>query len=777
MSTTKPTQNQLFAIICLGIAVVTLAIYWPLTSHPFINFDDDEYIVGNPHVTSGLSWTNVVWAFQSGEAANWHPLTWISHMMDCDLYGLNPGGHHLTNLLFHIANTLLLFLLLKEMTGALWRSACVAALFAWHPLHVESVAWASERKDVLSAFFWMLTLLAYARFADLSKVQSPKSKIFYVLALLLFACGLMSKPMVVTLPFVLLLLDFWPLNRLRLPDFGAGSNFEKCPAQNTAAKSWMRAAIFLVAEKIPFFALAATASAVTFLVQKTAGAFWQSPLPMRMANAALAYVRYLSKLFWPTDLAIVYPYPHHWPILFVIGAALLLITWSALFIFRSKQNPYLIVGWLWFLGTLVPTIGLVQVGAQSMADRYTYISSIGLFILVVWGMNDLFDLRPERKKFLPLAGGAILVGCLAVTSLQLNYWQSSIQLFFHAVSVTTDNYVADNTLGKAFERAGDKKKALFLYSETVHLEPRYPQGQFNLAMSLLEYGKTDDALAHLKIAANLTPQDPDIQYDLGTYFLQHDQLEEAAQRFNIALTDRPEFPEAHNALGSVLSRQSRLDEAIAQFSEALRLKPVFVVAHLNLATTLVKQKKIAEAIPHFAEAVRLKPGDPEAYFNLGLALLDNHQPAEAAAQFSEELRLSPNETKAHFRLAQALSRQHKSSDAIAHYREALRLTPDFPDALNELAWILATDPNSEFRSGTEAVQLAKRACELTQNQQSIFLTTLAAAYAEAGQFKEAIATIQKSNNCAPITGQKNKTDINESLSKLFEGKSPFHETF
>jgi tetratricopeptide (TPR) repeat protein len=686
MSTTKLTQNPLFAIICLALAVVTLAVYWPLTSHPFINFDDDDYIVGNTHVTSGLTWTNVAWAFQTGAAANWHPLTWISHMIDCDLYGLNPGGHHLTNLLFHIANTLLLFLLLKQMTGTMWRSAFVAALFAWHPLHVESVAWASERKDTLSAFFWMLTLLAYARYAKKPNVAG------YLLALLLFACGLMSKPMVVTLPFVLLLLDFWPLNRLRLPDFGAESNLENVPARNPAAKSWTRMAFFLVVEKIPFFALAAAASAATFLVQKNAGAFWQSPFPLRMANAVLAYVRYISKIFWPADLAIVYPYPHHWPALFVAGAVLLLVAWSALFVFRTKQNPYLIVGWLWFLGTLVPTIGLVQVGAQSMADRYTYIPSIGLFILIVWGANDLLDLRPELKKFLPLAGGAALAGCLAVTSLQLNYWQSGIQLFGRAIAVTTDNYVACNTLGKAFERAGQKDKALFLYSEAVRLEPRYPQGQFNLAMSLLEYGKTAEALAHLKIAANLTPHDPDIQYDLGTYFLQHDQLEEAAHRFNIALADRPEFPEAHNALGSVLSRQNKLDEAIGQFSEALRLKPDFAVAHQNWAATLVKQKKITQAIPHFAEAVRLKPDDPEALFNFGLALFDNHQPAEAAAQFSGELRLTPNETKAHYRLALALQQQNKLAEAVIQYRAALRLTPNFPEAKTALDALLTAHP-------------------------------------------------------------------------------------
>jgi protein O-mannosyl-transferase len=686
MSTTKPTQNQLFAIVCFTLAVMTLVVYWPLTSYPFINFDDNDYIVGNAHVTSGLTWKNIIWAFQSGEAANWHPLTWVSHMIDCDLYGLNPGGHHLTNLLFHIANTLLLFLLLKQTTRAMWRSAFVAALFAWHPLHVESVAWASERKDVLSAFFWMLTLLAYARY-----VKKP-SIVTYLLALLLFACGLMSKPMVVTLPFVLLLLDFWPLNRLCLFDLRGESNLENILAQNPTAKNWARVAFLLIVEKIPFFALAIAVSVITFLVQKNAGAFWESAFPLRMANATLAYVRYLSKLFWPTDLAIVYPYPHHWPALLVAGAALILIAWSFLFIFRIRQNPYLVVGWFWFLGTLVPTIGIVQVGAQSMADRYTYIPSIGLFILVVWCVNDFFDLWPDWKKFLPLAGGVVLAGCLAVTSLQLKYWQDGIQLFLRAIAVTTDNYVAYNTLGKAFEMSGQKDRALFLYSETVRLEPRYPQGQFNLAMSLLEYGKTDQALAHLKIAANLAPHDPDIQYDLGTYFSQHNQLEEAAHCFNIALGDQPEFPEARNALGSVLSRLGKLDEAILQFSEAVRLKPDFAMAHLNWAMTLIKQKKTAQAIPHFADAERLKSDDSETHFNFGLALLDNHQPAEAAAQFSEELRLEPNEIKAHYHLALALQQQNKLLEAVAHYRATLRLTPNFPEAKAALAALLAAHP-------------------------------------------------------------------------------------
>jgi tetratricopeptide (TPR) repeat protein len=653
--TAAPAGGKKFVLICLALALVTAALYWPITHNGFINFDDDQYVVGNTHVTSGLTWTNVVWAFTTGEAANWHPLTWMSHMVDCDLYGLNPGGHHLTNLLIHVANTLLLFLLLNQMTGAMWRSAFVAAFFAWHPLHVESVAWASERKDTLSTFFWLLTLMAYARYAqsaassrwqvatDKTATPSPVTRhpsLCYALALIFFAGGLMSKPMVVTLPFVLLLLDFWPLGRI--------ANYELWTT------NWKN----LLLEKIPFFILAAAGSAVTYLIQKTAGAMWATSWDTRLENVVLAYVRYISKLFWPENLAIVYSYPNHWPALLAAGAALLLLTWTALSVYRARQFPYLPVGWFWFLGTLVPTIGLVQVGAQSIADRYTYIPSIGFFIVVVWGACDLAQRWPERGKFLPIAGVVALIGCLGVTSIQIGYWHNSKTLFLHAIGVTTDNYVAENCLGKAFEKAGRNDRALVLYTDAVKIAPRYPQSQFNLALCLLAYGRTNEALDHLRIAARLEPHDPDIQYDLGIYFSQHGSPEDAAIGFQAALADRPDFPQAQTALGSLLARQ----------------------------------KKFAEAIPHFAVTVRLKPADPDARFNLGRALLDNHQPAEAAAQFSEELRLTPDATKAHFRLAQALQQQNQFAGAIAHYREALRLTPDFPEAKAALEALLAAHP-------------------------------------------------------------------------------------
>jgi protein O-mannosyl-transferase len=640
-----PAGGKTFTLICLTLALVTAALYWPITNNGFINFDDEQYVTGNKHVTTGLSWSNIVWAFKTNEAANWHPLTWMSHMLDCDLYGLNPGGHHLTNLLFHVANTLLLFLLLNQMTGATWRSAFVAAFFAWHPLHVESVAWASERKDTLSTFFWLLTLMAYARYAQQSKIQNPKSKISYALALIFFACGLMSKPMVVTLPFVLLLLDFWPLNRIQISAFSV---------QNCRR---------LLLEKIPFFILAAAGSAVTFLIQKTAGAMWAASWDLRLENIVLAYVRYISKLCWPDNLAIVYSYPNRWPAPLAIGAALLLLTWTALSVYRARQNPYFPVGWFWFLGTLVPTIGIVQVGAQSIADRYTYIPSIGFFIVVVWGACDLARRWPEKGKFLPLAGGVALIGCLGMTSIQIGYWQNSEKLFLHAIGVTTENYVAENCLGKAFEKEGRNDRALVLYTDAVKIAPRYPQSQFNLAICLLVFGRTNEALDHLRAAARLEPHDPDIQYDLGIYFVQHGSPDDAARGFEAALADRPDFPVAQTALGLLL----------------------------------VRQKKFAEAIPHFAVTAQLEPNDPDAHFNLGLALLDNHQPAQAEIQFSEELRLTPNATKAHFRLAQALQQQNKLAEAVAHYREALRLTPDFPEAKAALDSLIAGHP--ELKNG------------------------------------------------------------------------------
>ena len=655
MFNAKPTRNQLRAVICLALALVTAALYWPLLHHNFVNLDDEAYITANPHVQSGLTGPGLVWAFQIGYAAYWHPLTWISHMLDCQLYGLNPAGHHLSSLLFHVVNALLLFLWLNQLTGALWRSAFVAALFAWHPLHVESVAWACERKDVLSTCFCLLTLIAYTRYAQkvtgarcqMTRANPALSRftfqvsLYFFFALFFFACGLMSKPMVVTLPFVLLLLDYWPLNRFQ-------------PPYST------RTAIRLVAEKLPFFGLALAGSVVTYFAQKGGGAVWSLglPLPVRLANALVSCLRYISKTFWPVDLAVVYPYPSHWPTALVMGAALGLTFWTGLFLWRAQRNPYLIVGWLWFLGTLVPVIGIVQVGPQSMADRFTYVPGIGLFMLIVWGLNDFMKFRPAWRHAVILVGIVVLADCLVCTRIQLNYWPNSITLLRHAIAVTTDNYIACNFLGRALDDAGKNDESLPFYAESVRIEPHYPQAQFNLGMAWLKRGRADKAVGPLDDAVRLVPDNAGARYYLGT----------------------------------ALMNDGRLDDAVTQFTAAIRINPDFTEAHTQLAVALIKQGQPVEAILHFTRVVRLQPDNPEAHFNLGLALLDHRQPIEAAGQFAEELRLTPNETKAHYRLAQALQQQSRSAEAVRHYREALRLAPGFPEAKKELDEILAAHP-------------------------------------------------------------------------------------
>ncbi|HEV2693680.1 MAG TPA: tetratricopeptide repeat protein [Verrucomicrobiae bacterium] len=557
-----------FALICLVLALGTAALYWPITNHPFILYDDEQYITTNVHVTTGLSWENFKWAFTTGEAANWHPLTWLSHQLDCTLFGLNAGGHHLVSLLFHIANTLLVFIFLRGVTGALWRSALVAALFAWHPLHVESVAWAAERKDVLSTFFWMLTLLAYGRYVR------QRSWVAYGAALVLFACGLMSKPMVVTLPCVLFLLDFWPLQRMAAVEFEG-------PGWKT-----------LILEKIPFFVLAVAGSVVTYLVQAGGGAVWHAPLPERLANAVIAYALYFIKIFYPTHLTVIYALPKHWPVLLALGAAALLAVGTMAVMRCRRSKPFLAMGWFWFLGTLVPTIGLVQVGAQAMADRYTYIPSIGLFVALVWGGAEWVAARPEWKKISVVVAGGVLLGCALVTAKQISYWGDNVSLFMHAIEVSPDNYVADNLLGKAFERNGDQVRAVVLYENSVKLEPRFPQSQYNCALSLFALGQTDEGIGHLQAAALLVPRDADTQFALGFYFSKYGSWTNAVNCYSNAVAVRSGFASAQRDYGVALGNLGRFGEAVGHLREALRLQPDLAGAKEELERVLAAHPEV-----------------------------------------------------------------------------------------------------------------------------------------------------------------------------------------
>ncbi len=578
--TVAPSDKKFFLLTSLVLALGTLALYWPVTGYPFINFDDPDYITENPVTQAGLTWHGLIWAFNGIHVGNWHPVSWLSHMLDCQLFGLNAGGHHFVNVLFHIANTLLLFTFLRTTTGANWRSAFVAALFAWHPLHVESVAWVAERKDVLSTFFWLLTIIAYTQHAQTRNQSAATTPVahnstrFYLLALVFAALALLSKPMAVTLPFTLLLLDVWPLNRM------------------LKAEGGMQDLKRLVVEKIPFFLLSLGLCTVTFLAQRSAGAVSPMGWSSRLGNVPVGYLRYLGKTFWPVKLSLIYPYVYHWPTAAIAGAVLLLAWISVLALLLLRKQPWLAAGWFWFLGTLVPVIGFVQVGAQSMADRYFYIPSVGLFVVLVWGAAELFATQPKGNLLLALIGGSALVGCVLTASVQISYWQNSASVFLHARESAPNNYVADNALGKVFELAGDYRRARVLYQEAVQIEPRYAISQYNLGLCLIGFGLKDQAFEHLVAATKLDPSNVGAQFNLGVFFQQNQRWLDAANCFVATLRLRPDFVDAHTRLAETLVKQEKFTEAAAHYREALRLQPELATAKTELAGLLAAHPEL-----------------------------------------------------------------------------------------------------------------------------------------------------------------------------------------
>ncbi len=772
-------------LVCLLLALSALAVYWPVQRFEFISLDDWQYVTGNPYVQAGLSWDGMLWALHSGYASNWHPLTWLSHMLDCQLFGLNAGWHHSTNLFFHIANTLLLFLVFNRLTGAFWRSAFVAALFALHPLHVESVAWVSERKDVLSTFWFLLTLWAYARYAQgvaskdgrvLNQQRGPMPlatrhpSLSYLLALLFFAFGLMSKPMLVTLPFVLLLLDYWPLQRLQCSTLGP---------QPAAVPR-------LLWEKLPFFVLSIASSSLTFWAQKTGGSLSPLPLSSRIANAGLSYLLYLRKLVWPSDLAVFYPYPSALPKWQVASAVLLLLLVTMGALAAHRQRPYWAVGWFWYLGTLVPVIGLVQVGGQAMADRYTYIPLIGVFVAMVWALTELAGSNPRRQTALACAGTLLLATYGFLAHRQAAQWKDSARLFTHALAVAPPSAVAHDNLGVLlwgrnelaaakvhFQAAlklspanpsshsnlglilvqeGKFDEAISHFAEAVQHAPAQAQAQNNWAVALMRTGKPEEAIAHLLAALNAEPFNADAHANLGRLLAAQGDRNQAILHFQQALRCHPDFPEALNYLGSALLEQNRALEAVAPLNKAIRLNPADADAHCNLGNAYAALKQNREAYAEYQTALRLNPGHEHAHYHLGnLMLGDNH--TAAAEHFRAALTANPNDPRAHYQLATLLVERKELEEAIRHYHEAVRLKPDWLEALNNLAWLLATYPEAKHRDGPEAVRLAAHAVELTAGQDAEALDTLAAAYAEAGRFAEAIKTAQDALAAAPTGAQ------------------------
>jgi tetratricopeptide (TPR) repeat protein len=566
-------------LLCSVLAVVVAAVFLPALRNDFVNYDDQVYVTRNRHVQGGLTWEGVRWAFATGEGGNWNPVTWISHMNDCQWFGLKPWGHHLTSVLLHIFNTLLLFLALQRMTRANWRSFFVAALFGVHPLHVESVAWAAERKDVLSAFFWMVTLVAYVAYVE------KGSLIFYVIALISFMLGLMSKPMVVTLPFVLLLLDWWPLGR------------------RGARVVW---------EKAPFILLAAASSVATYVVQRRAGAMERMaglPFVERIQNALVSYCRYLGKFFFPVDLAVFYPHPGHWPAGDVVLAGLVVLAVTVLVIVARRQR-YLAVGWLWFLGTLIPVIGLVQVGEQSMADRYTYIPLVGVLIAVTWGISELTRNRPNRAAGLPAASAAVIIACGALSREQVRCWRNSETLFRHAIAATTNNHVAYLHLGDYLVAAGRSDEAVEIYRRSIQSKPSFMQAHNNLGAALIFLGRPVEAIPEFEEAVRLQPDYAGSYNGLGVALEGAGRYDEAIRNYEQALALEPDYFEARSNLGNALARRGRFDEAISQLEPVVKMRPDSAEAHCNLATALAGKGRLAEAIAEYREALRLRPGLP-----------------------------------------------------------------------------------------------------------------------------------------------------------------------
>lgn len=635
-----PLRRDWWIYAALFLAIV--AAYGQVYDFQFVNYDDPDYVTENLHVRGGLSASGVEWAFKSTEYANWLPLTWLSHMMDVELYGLDAGRHHLTSVAIHAITTLLLFALLLRITGDRWPSAFVAFLFGLHPLHVESVSWIAERKDVLSGLFYILALWAYVLY-----VERP-SPMRYVAIVIMFACGIMAKPMVVTMPFVAMLLDVWPLRR-----------FSK--------KS--------VLEKIPLFALSAASAITAYVVQQRGGAvntLAEIPFTLRLENSAIAYVTYIFQFFWPARLAVFYPFPQAIPAWEWMGAGFALI---AITIVALRSRPFT-AGWLWYLGTLVPVIGLVKIGLQSHADRYTYVPTIGLSIAIAWGAASL--VKRYRLLTVPIAIWACILG--AATFIQASTWRNSTTLFEHALAVTDGNYVAHNNLGVALRHSGRRPEALGHFEEALRLWPQYPEAQTNIGEALLTEGRLDEAIPHITEALRLGPRLPEAHVNLGSVRNKQGHPDQAEAEYRIALELKPSSAEAHDGLAVVLAETNRPEEALKNALEAIALDPDDADSHYNLGRLYGLTGRPDQAIDQFRETVRLEPANAEAHFNLGTAYAQKDQMNEAIAEFSAAVRNKPDYAAAHFNLASALARLDRYDEAIAEFTEALRLNPNLPGA-------------------------------------------------------------------------------------------------
>lgn len=647
----------------LALLLVTFAAYAQVLTYSFLNYDDNLYVTENRQVQQGLTLENVRWAFTNTHSSNWSPLTWLSHMLDCRLFGLNPKGHHLSSLLFHLANTWLLLLVLTRMTGQLWPSTLVAALFALHPLHVESVAWVAERKDVLSTFFWLLTMIAYVNFVR------HRGRARYAAVAILFALGLMAKPMLVTLPFVLLLLDYWPLGRLS--DKGA------------KIRSRWHFAARLVREKIPLFLLVGVFSAVTYVAQRSGEAvvpFDKLPLGPRVSNALTSYANYITKMLWPDDLAPFYPHARRIVPAWALGGALLVLIVTYLVIREARRRPYLPVGWFWYLGTLVPVIGLVQVGEQARADRYTYVPLIGLFIMLAWGIVDLSARWSHRKTVLGVSAAIVIFLLTVCTWVQAGYWRDSITLFEHAVRVVPNNYLALNNLGAAYADAGRYEKTIEVCSRAVEIMPNYANAYYLLGKGHDVLGRNEEAIKNYKQAISYDRDFVLAHKDLAMVYGKAGRFDEAADAWKGLLRLQPDNGKAHYNLGRAWAVLGRREDAAQAYQEAIRCDPSDALAYDELGKVYGEMGRFEEAIAAWKEVIRVQPNHARLHYNLGRAYQALGRREEAITAYQEAIQREPAYAMAHNNLAMVYAQAGKYAEAIAAWKEAIRIKPDLAQA-------------------------------------------------------------------------------------------------
>ena len=741
--------------LLLGGAVLALYARACGTELDFINFDDDDYVIRNAHVIRGLTANGFCWAFTSREEVNWHPLTWLSLQLDSQLFGTGPVGYHRTNVLLHACNTVLLFWLLQRMTGALWCSAAVAAFFGLHPVHVEAVAWVTARKDVLSTLFWLLTIAAYLWYAQRPALGR------YLLVALLFALGLMAKQMLVTLPATLLLLDYWPLRRW--------------PAASTtdspyAPASWR----WLLLEKLPLLVLVIPACLLTLWAQaEIIHPLSEYTVYDRVSNALVSYVRYLRMAVWPVDLAILYPLPRKTPLWQPLAAFGLLAMLTFGLLWASRSRRYLAVGWFWFLGTLIPVIGLVQNGPQAMADRYAYVPSIGLYIVVAWGMAE-FCTR-ERRQIVALLAGAALVCCALLSWRQLGYWRNSEILWRHTLAATTDNAGAHTMLGKTLLDKRQLPEAVEEFDASLRLEPDNVANHGNIAVAWSMLGRNDEAAAHLERSLQLRPDHASTHFNLGSIRERQGRLPEALEQYTTALELDPHLTQAGVSRSRVLAQMGEFVQARQQLDRLLADDPISAVLHTELGRLLRQQGRFDEAISCYDRALELQPDYVEAWNNKGFALEGLGRFPEAANCYRRAIDQRPKELLYHLNLAFVESASGQDAAAADQFQAAFELQPNWPGMTLIEAWTRATHPKAERRDGALALRSATLVCKATHDEMAQAIDVQAAAYAELGQFDQAVARQRKVvSMLGPEVPPAIVTAVTERL-HLYERRQPYRQ--